>query len=262
MCRLSSAAVVIGGLAALVALAGADRAQAQSSSCADCHLARPDWADVRGARHVADWDAGPHGRNGVGCELCHGGNPKAFEPAQAHRGILHRSHPASPVGRISLPATCGSCHGGPFTAFQKSRHYELVRSGDRNAPTCATCHGEVAAVRLSPRQLEAQCVSCHGPDRVAPANTDVAADARLLLEGLRETRALLREANGAIRRVNDPARRAALEADAEAANAPLAAATSAGHAFVFEGLQERIATARQRIAALYDRLVNPSPAAR
>jgi len=50
---------------------------------------------------------------------------------QAHQGILHANNPASPVTRVNLPGTCGKCHAGPFAAFQKSRHYELVRGGNR-----------------------------------------------------------------------------------------------------------------------------------
>lgn len=228
-------------------------AWAQPNTCADCHLSRPDLA---GTRHVADWESGPHGRNGVGCASCHGGNATSFEPFLAHQGILHRSHPASPVGRIALPATCGSCHGGPFTSFQKSKHYELVRSGDRDAPTCATCHGETAAILLSPRQLEARCASCHGAGRVAP-NVDFPAEGRLMLEGIRDARAELKEAAAVIRRINDASRRTALEAEAARAGVPLAEATSAGHAFVFDRLQERLAIARERITALYEHLANP-----
>jgi hypothetical protein len=228
-------------------------AVAQQNSCADCHLSRP---DIRGARHVADWDAGPHGRNNVGCQACHGGNPATFESFRAHQGMLHRSHPASPVGRISLPGTCGQCHGGPYAAFRKSRHYELVRAGDRDAPTCATCHGEVAGVLLSPRALEAQCASCHGVGKVAP-NNDLPPEGRLTLEAIRDARAELKEAEALIRRVTDASRRAAFEDAAAEAAVPLVAATNDGHAFVFEGLRERIALARQRIAVLYDRLVNP-----
>jgi len=246
---------VAGLLMAALALTHAHQALAQQGGCVGCHMSRP---DIRGGRHVTERDTGPHGRHDVGCEACHGGDPTTLDPLRAHRGMLHRSHPASPVGRISLPGTCGGCHAGPFTAFQKSRHYELVRAGDRDAPTCATCHGEVAGMLLSPRQLEAQCASCHGVGRVAP-NNDLPVEGRLMLQGIRDARAQLKEAEALIRRINDPSRRAAFEEAALDANAPLVAATSDGHAFVFTGLQERLALARQRIAALYDRLVNPAP---
>ena len=142
-------------------------------------------------------------------------------------------------------------------AFQKSRHYELLRSGNRDAPTCVTCHDEVAASLLSPRELEARCAKCHGAGRVA-VNTDFPPQGRLMLEGIREARALLKEARSLIRRVKDKERRARLEeAAAQAAEVPLKEATDAGHAFVFDGLQERLAVAHLRIARLHEQLANP-----
>jgi hypothetical protein len=228
-------------------------AQTSPSRCADCHVSRP---DAPGERHVADWDTSPHGRNAIGCETCHGGNASTFEPVPAHQGILHFNNPASPVARVNLPATCGKCHTGAFAAFQKSRHYELVRAGTRDAPTCATCHGEVGAQLLSPRQLEGRCAGCHGDGKVAP-RSDFAPQGRLMLEGVRDARALLKEANSFISKISDKPRRARLEAEAQQAAVPLKEATDAGHAFVFTGLQERLTLARQRIATLYEHLANP-----
>jgi hypothetical protein len=250
-------ALVIGIAAAVMAGVMVTPAFGQTtpSRCGDCHLARP---DAPGERHVSDWERSPHGRNSVGCESCHRGNPTTFEPFQAHQGILHFSNPASPVARINLPGTCGTCHKGPLAAFQKSRHYELVRSGNRDAPTCVTCHDEVAAYLLSPRQLESRCASCHGTGKVAP-NTDFPAEGRLMLEGVRDARALLKEANAFIARITDRDRRARLEAAARDAAIPLTEATDAGHAFVFKGLKERLDVARTRIAALYAQLANPAP---
>lgn len=240
---------------AALAAAGPAAAQTSQSRCADCHFSRP---DAPGARHLSDWDLSAHGRGNLGCESCHGGNPTTFEPFLAHQGILNSSNPASPVATANLPATCGKCHAGPFVAFQKSRHYALVRGGSREAPTCATCHGDVAATLLSPKHFENRCASCHGAGKVAP-NTDHPPQGRMLLEGIRDARAMLKEANSFISRVSDKERRAQLEAASQQAAVPLAEATDAGHAFVFDGLRERLAVARQRIAALYERLLNPSP---
>lgn len=228
-------------------------AQVEKSRCADCHFSRPETA---GARHLSAWDQSAHGRNAVGCEACHGGNPHTFELFLAHTGILRSTNPASPVALINLAGTCGKCHPGPFAAFKESRHYELLRSGSREAPTCITCHDEVAASLLSPRQLEAQCSKCHGVGKVAP-NSDLPPDARILLERVREERALLKEARSVIRRIADKQRRTLLEAEAARAETPLREATDAGHAFVFDGLRERLAEAQLRIAKLNERLANP-----
>lgn len=248
---------VLFGSVVLVCLAGGPSlfAQATPSRCADCHLARP---DAPGARHVSDWDLSLHGRNNVGCEMCHGGNPNTFEPFLAHQGILHFRNPASPIARQNLTATCGRCHVGARNAFERSHHFTMLKDGNRDGPTCVTCHGEVAAYLLSPRQLEGQCNSCHGPGKSAP-RPEYATNARAMLEGVRDARAQLKEASAMIRRVQDRERRAALEAEALVAATPLIEATDAGHAFVFDNLQERLALGRKRLVDLFARIVGRLP---
>lgn len=128
-------------------MAGTSQAQTTPSRCADCHFANPRSVS---RWHLSEWDHSAHGRASVGCEKCHGGDPSTFESFLAHQGILSARNPASPVNRINLPKTCGACHPGPFAAFQKSRHYELLREGNPDTPTCVTCHGNVGAFLLSP----------------------------------------------------------------------------------------------------------------
>lgn len=81
-----------------------------------------------------------------------------------------------------------------------------------------------------------------------------------MLEGVRDARAMLKEANSLIARVKDPARRVRLEQAAQQVDVPLTQATQAGHAFVYNDLQERLATARRRLAALFEELANPGRA--
>ncbi len=241
-------AVVLAGL-----VGGADASAQSQSRCADCHFANPGSVS---ASHLSEWDLSGHGRKNVGCERCHGGDPRSFEPFVAHQDILARTNPASPVHPTNLPKTCGTCHAGPLVAFQRSKHYELLRAGNKNGPTCTTCHGEAAGNRLSPKALEGQCATCHGAGKIAP-HPEFPARARLADEGLREARALLKDARNAIARVKDKARRASLEQAAQQAEVPIIEATQAGHAFVYDQLDERLTTARARIAALFERLANP-----
>ena len=243
------------GLVALLALvAGAAAPSAQQSRCADCHF-----ANVRSefVKHLRDWDLSTHARTGVSCDRCHGGDPTTFEPLVAHRGILHWSNPASPVHRTNIPATCGTCHAGPFTAFQKSHHLALLKSGDARVPTCTTCHGDAGENRPSPRALEGECRTCHRADR-AGGHPEYPALGRRMLEGVRDARATLNEARRMIARVKEPERRARLEAAAGQIDVPLTQATEAGHAFVYANLEERLDTARRRLAALFEDLANPS----
>lgn len=228
--------------------------EAQVSRCADCHFANPQ-ADPD-PDHLQDWDRSEHGRNRVGCEGCHKGNAATTESFLAHQGVLNSRNPSSPVHRNNLPRTCGACHTGAYVAFQKSRHHGLLSEGSTDGPTCSTCHGSVGADLLSPRRLEKQCDSCHGPDGVYP-QPEVALQGRRLLEEVALVRELLRQATGLIERVEDPTRRQNLEEDYQQAQVPLTEAVQAAHAFVFDQMKERLTTARERSIALLNELANP-----
>lgn len=243
----------IGALTLATLVFGTAPAAAQQSRCADCHFANP---SAPAAEHLADWDRSPHGRNGIGCESCHRGNASTFESFQAHQGVLNSLNPASPVAHANLPRTCGGCHIGPFVAFQKSRHFALLESGENAAPSCSTCHGAVAGQLPSPKGLYNHCSSCHGPDGIAP-RPNRAAEGQLLLEGIQEVRAMLNEADSLIDRIDDADRRRQAEYDWQQAEVPLIEAANAGHAFIFDNLKERLDTARTRAEALLQRLANP-----
>lgn len=226
----------------------------QESTCADCHIANPQADPI--PEHTYDWEMSAHGRSGVGCEKCHDGDATTFESVLAHRGILTSRNPASPIHRTNLPKTCGKCHIGPFVEFQKSRHYQILREGRGEGPTCSTCHGPVAARLLSPRSLEKRCDTCHGPDGIHP-NSDFAPDGRILLQEVHAVRELLATAPRLIGRVKDPVRKKALEDAYEQAQVPLREAVSSAHAFVFEQMRERLKAAKERSEALLTELANP-----
>ena len=234
-------------------------AQAQSSRCADCHIANapsaiPNWSGFA-LRHLQDWDASPHSRHNVGCDKCHGGNPATFEKFLAHKDMLPPSSPASPANAVNLPKTCGGCHTGPFVSFQKSKHYQLLQTGDTRGPTCSTCHGEVAATLLSPGALGTQCAQCHGAGR-PQERIGRPEDARVLMTDVREVRARLNAAQSLIARIKDKTARATFEEQWRQAEIPVIEARNAGHEFVFDNLKERLGRARERADALMDALAN------
>jgi hypothetical protein len=241
------------GLLATLLSAGLGHAQTVPSRCADCHFAS---LGASARWHLSEWDHSAHGRANVGCERCHGGDPTTFESFLAHQGMLSASNPASPIHPINLPRTCGACHPGPFAAFQKSRHYELLREGHRDTPTCVTCHGSVGAYLLSPKALAAQCAQCHAAGKVAPRG-DYPAEGRMMLTGVREVRASLEEAKKLIARVKDKARRESLEIEWQDAQAPLLEAVHAAHTFVFAQMLDRLQITRKRLDLLMERLANP-----
>jgi hypothetical protein len=223
----------------------------QASRCADCHFAQ----SASSQDHLFDWDRSPHGRNTVGCEKCHGGNSGVFESSLAHKGILSSGNKKSPVNRANLPTTCGGCHVGPFVAFQESRHYELLKTGNDRGPTCSTCHDPVAGDLLSPKALEKECAGCHGPNEVAP-RAERARHARQMYEGLNAVREQLKLANAMIKRVDDRQRRADLMTEYDQAKVPLTRAINAGHKFVYAELEESLDLAQKRIDTLMARIAN------
>ena len=227
-------------------------AQRQTSFCADCHFAN---GGKPNPTHLEEWDSSAHERAGIGCEKCHGGNPATVDSFLAHQSIVRGRGPETPVHPGRLPRTCGGCHSGPYTQFQKSRHAALLEQGQYDGPTCSTCHGTVAAYLLSPKALEQECSSCHGRGKKAE-RPEYAADARALLEGTRQVRQLLSGARPVIARTKDAALRASLEYDYAQAEVPLTEAAYSAHAFVFTDARERLGVARARAEALLGRLAN------
>lgn len=243
------------GFVLLAAAAG--HAQLSGSKCADCHFANP---KSMPAWHQSEWDHSAHHRAGVGCEGCHGGNPRTFESFLAHQSIVKAGVFGSPLHSTNLPKTCGACHPGPYRDFQLSKHYQLLREGNEDVPTCTTCHGAVGAFTLSPKSLAAECARCHGPGKVAPRG-DYPAEGKLNLEAVREVRKSLHEAKGLVRRIKDKERRADLQAELEAATFALTGAVDSAHRFVYGEMQQRMIEARKRTDLLLEELANPHPTA-
>lgn len=229
-------------------------AQLHPSLCADCHYAN---SGKPNPIHLQEWESSAHQRARVGCDACHGGNPNTVESFLAHQSIVHGYRPESPVHASRLPQTCGKCHSGPFTQFQRSRHAAVLERGDDNGPTCATCHGPVAAHLLSPKSLEGECNACHGKGKKAE-RPDYAADARALQQNVRDVRQILNNARPVVERVKDATLRASLEYDYDQAVVPLTEAVHAAHAFVFANARERLGVSRARADALLERLANQS----
>lgn len=149
-----AALVVLAAAAAGPAAAGA----AGGGSCVECHR------KVEGVAYLehnfADWENSVHAQAGIGCELCHGGDPSAEEKKAAHLRVVSSRDESSKLYFTRVPGTCGECHESEFKAFRESAHHsELKRSG--RGPNCVTCHGSMANRVMSPRDLEMTCTLCH-----------------------------------------------------------------------------------------------------
>ena len=120
----------------------------QEASCVQCH------EQQQGQLHapVAQWRDSVHGKAGVTCDGCHGGDAK--DASMAH------SPTAGFVGRPRLrdfPYMCGKCHSDIKDVHVGSVH------GKNGLPHCVTCHGSHAIQPPDPAAIitEAECSKCH-----------------------------------------------------------------------------------------------------
>jgi len=155
---------------------------AVQSSCVQCHLST-DWvSDTSLAATFVTDDI--HNLAGLGCESCHGGDPKrgfkegdpslAMDPAKGYK---------PPPGDLEIPAFCGVCHSNieymkqydptlptdQFTLYRTSIHGKrLYGQKDTKVAVCTDCHGThlilPASDSRSPvyhNNIPFTCHSCH-----------------------------------------------------------------------------------------------------
>jgi hypothetical protein len=236
-----------------IAIGTAPVAHAQQvSRCASCHFANLE--QVPAAAMLGDWAQSPHGRHAVGCERCHGGDPTSEHPQEAHRGVLNPGHMLSPVNAANLVSTCAPCHRANADAFGESLHQTLLVTGDRRAPTCATCHTAMRARTVSGAQLEASCGTCH-PQASARIESPAAMRSGVdTLDGLRLQCDRLDAAAG---RIVDPQDKMSLRLALAAARYTIGEGVTAVHAFDAARVHERCDAARGQLEAIAEALTIP-----
>ncbi|OFZ17260.1 MAG: hypothetical protein A2X86_02070 [Bdellovibrionales bacterium GWA2_49_15] len=124
-----------------------------------------------------------HGQKGESLRFQDGSRKEVFvnpeEWAQSvHGGILtctdcHRDISDVPHGPKKIPDardytlqqsnTCQRCHYAYFTRMLDGIHYEVLKSGVREAPTCVDCHGShnIKSPKTLRAALNGRCGSCH-----------------------------------------------------------------------------------------------------
>jgi len=138
-------------------------ASSPKNTCVECHSrgetvgAFPSWAQD----FFLHWYGAVHGKAGVTCDDCHGGNPAADKKKASHVGVFKSKNPRSMVYYKNLPKTCGTCHKDVAGQFSASHHSKnLVK--ENLAPSCTTCHGfEMEIEAVNPLQLAGRCSLCH-----------------------------------------------------------------------------------------------------
>jgi hypothetical protein len=145
-------------LATIVMASGSTARGEAVDNCVGCHETAV--LPMTLGHSFADWRASPHGRANVGCEKCHGGDPRSTEADAAHKGVLPADNPDSRVSPGNLPATCGGCHTQELNWYSSTVHSKLLKEKKKGA-TCFTCHGAMATGYPTPRELAERCSVCH-----------------------------------------------------------------------------------------------------
>lgn len=102
-------------------------------------------------------------QGGLLCTDCHGGDP--FEPDAniakgPDSGFIGRP------GRSEVAGLCGTCHSGPASFLAQGPHGD---PGQRDNPTCVTCHRNHDVVDATLALMDTTCRACHRGDDAALA---------------------------------------------------------------------------------------------
>jgi hypothetical protein len=150
----------------------------QSNTCYTCHTA------VNDKQHgiAAQWQDSVHGKAGVGCADCHGGDPTSDEitvAMSANAGFIGKPDRNTSVG------VCGSCHSDAtrmrqyglntdqFTKYYASVHGQRLLVNDTRVAICIDCHGSHGIKKASdptaavfPLNVPKLCSTCHSDPKL------------------------------------------------------------------------------------------------
>ena len=151
-------------------------AWARETSCQACH------GTLQGhfLQPVTQWKKSIHGRAGIACVACHGGDPEANVKESAHNEEKGWIGKPGPVKTVRM---CGTCHAderfmkkfNPNIRTDQLKNYLTSNHGinimvkeDGRGATCVSCHGAhdiLKAVnpqsRVYPTKVVDTCAKCH-----------------------------------------------------------------------------------------------------
>jgi len=133
-----------------------------SLACRDCH------ASIKEFPHPAKPAK-------VKCSACHA-EESAAVPKSAHSALAESAcsschgnvHEIAPAAKAE-PAVCAQCHADELKDLQSSVHGAATKNGDRQSPTCQSCHGPVHRIlpvgdpnsAVAKKNLPDTCGACH-----------------------------------------------------------------------------------------------------
>ncbi len=158
-------------------------ARPDTSSCISCHR---DADESRLRNPVVAWSNDVHAAAGLGCESCHGGDPRRAATKDPDEAADYAMDPAKgfkpPPDRLEIPQFCARCHSDAaymkrynpqlrvdqYAEYRTSVHGKLNAAGDSKPATCMDCHN-VHGIRpvnhpSSPvyaQNVPKTCARCH-----------------------------------------------------------------------------------------------------
>lgn len=161
-------------------------AQTDSSSCVVCHTQLGgDYAAV-----VQRFSNDIHGKNGLSCHNCHGGDPTSDDvdiSMNKAKGFL-----GAPAAQ-AIPEFCGRCHSNPgfiqrynpslptdqLDKYWTSDHGRQIKAGNTKVAQCVSCHSvhDIRSVKdplapVYPLNVPQTCAHCH-------SNKEIMASAKI-----------------------------------------------------------------------------------
>jgi len=146
----------------------------ETNQCFECHRALNHHQETI----ATAWQGSIHGKGGVTCADCHGGDPTSDRMGIAMdrtKGFI------GTPSRVQTVGICGSCHADParmgpynlatdqFSKYWTSVHgQQLLAAGDTQVAICIDCHGSHDVKKASdptaavyPPNVPKLCASCH-----------------------------------------------------------------------------------------------------
>jgi hypothetical protein len=160
------------------------RLELRDNNCVNCHarLSTP----LRMTSRYAEWHMSTHKEKAIGCEKCHGGDPKISDEKKAHVGVIAPGDMKSRLHPQNLPETCNACHSGVVNSFVESTHYQKLKSAGLG-PSCTTCHQHMASqVLYTPDETSAMCSTCHNsPNKLMTPRPEIPQKANEVMQSIR-----------------------------------------------------------------------------
>jgi hypothetical protein len=162
---LRTTALIVAFSAAILFSGPGTVSSQEIDDCLECHqdrnLTRTDASGKVHSQYVNKdrFLRSVHGEMDYTCVDCH-------EDAEAE------SHPAEGIPDVS----CGECHEEALKQYEKSKHGQLLKSGNPDAPQCYDCHSKHEIFysddpqsSTSPENVSLTCGKCHENEAYGPS---------------------------------------------------------------------------------------------